>query len=152
MPRTARQLLDAFIESTARQPTNTQTLFADDGVYESPYLESLGLPWRYRGRAEVARCLDANRELFPKLAFHDVVIVAERADCVVAEYQFTTRSSRTSRVVHQLIVGRLEAAGGQIVLLRESVNLVEAALALFRYGLADARVPTDRDRAPSDDA
>ena len=152
MPRTARQLLDAFIESSARQATDTHTLFADDGVYEAPYLESLGLPWRFRGRGEVARCLDATRELFPELAFHDVVVVAETADRIVAEYQFTTRSSRTSRVVHQLIVGRLDAAGGQIVLLRETVNLVEAALALFRFGLADAHVPTDRDRSPADEA
>lgn len=146
--RTARQLLDAYIEQAARPSAATQALFADDGVYEAPYLESLGLPWRYRGRDEVARFLDAHRELFPQLAFHDVVIVAETAGCVVAEYQFTTRSSRTARMIHQLIVGRFEAANGRIALLRESVNLVEAALALFPYGLADARVPNDRDQAP----
>lgn len=149
--RTARQLLDAFIESAAQPSTTTHALFADDGVYEAPYLESLGLPWRYRGRDEVARFLDANRELFPQLAFHDLVIVAETPGCVVAEYQFTTRSSRTARMIHQLIVGRLEAADGQIVLLRESVNLVETALALFRYGLADSRVPNDRDRTSPDE-
>lgn len=148
--RTARQLLDAFIESAARPPAATQALFADDGVYEAPYLESLGLPWRYRGRDEIAQFLEANRALFPQLAFHDVVIVAETTGCVVAEYQFTTRSSRTARMIHQLVVGRLEAADGHIALLRESVNLVEAALALFPYGLADARVPHDREQAPPD--
>jgi ketosteroid isomerase-like protein len=143
--RTARQLFDAFIANAAQPSIPMHTLFAGDGVYEVPYLESLGLPWRYRGRDEVAGFLDAYRDLFPQLAFHDVVIVAETADCVVAEYQFTTRSSRTARVVHQLIVGRLEAAAGEIALLRESVNLVEMALALFRYGLADPRAPTDRE-------
>jgi ketosteroid isomerase-like protein len=149
--QTARQLLDALIENTAQQSTTTHTLFAEDGVYEVPYLESLGLPWRYRGRDEVARFLEANRALFPQLAFHDVVIVNETPGCVVAEYQFTTRATRTGRVIHQLIVGRLEAAEGQIALLRESVNLVEAALALFPHGLADPRVPNHRDQAPVDD-
>ena len=149
--RTARALLDEFIENTAQHSTITHALFADDGVYEAPYLESLGLPWRYRGRNEVARYLDAKRELFPQLSFHDVVIVAETRDCVVAEYQFTTRSSRTARMIHQLIVGRLHAADGRIVLLRESVNLVETALALFQYGLADSRVPNDRHQAFHDE-
>jgi ketosteroid isomerase-like protein len=145
--RTARQLLLALLEQI-QQPEVTHELFADDGIYEVPYLESLGLPWRYRGRREVAQRLEAIRELFPELAFHDVVIVAETTECVVAEYQFTTRSSRTGRMIHQLIVGRLESSDGQIVLLRESLNLVELALALYRHGLADDRVPSDRDGWP----
>ena len=142
---TARQLLNALLETTVQQPEATHALFADDGVYEAPYLESLGLPWRYRGRREVAERLDAVRELFPQLAFHDVEIVAETTGCVVAEYQFTTWSSRTERMIHQLIVGRLEAADGKITLLRESLNLVEMALALYPYGLADYNIPSDRD-------
>ena len=143
--RTARDLFDAFIANAARPAMPTHALFADDGVYEVPYLETLGLPWRYCGRDQVAGFFDAYRDLFPRLVFQDVVIVAETADCVVAEYQFTTRSSRTARMIHQLIVGRLEAAAGQIALLRESVNLAETALALFRDGLADPRVPHDRE-------
>ena len=131
-----------------RQPEAAHRLFADDGVYEAPYLESLGVPWRYRGRMQVAQRLDAICELFPQLTFHDVVIVTETLECVVAEYEFTTRSSRTGRMIHQLVVGRLESAGGQITLLRESVNLVELALALYRDGLADDRIPSDRDAWP----
>lgn len=131
-----------------RQPEAAHELFADDGIYEAPYLESLGVPWRYRGRLEVAQRLDAIRELFPRLTFHDAVIVAETAECVVAEYQFTTQSSRTGRMIHQLIVGRLESEDGQIILLRESLNLVEVALALYRRGLADDRIPSDRDGWP----
>ena len=142
--RTARQLLLAFLEQV-QQPEVTHELFADDGIYEAPYLESLGMPWRYRGRIEVAQHLDAVCGLFPQLTFHDVVIVAETLECVVAEYEFTTRSSRTGRMIHQLIVGRLESADGQIMLLRESLDLVELALALYRRGLADERIPSDRD-------
>ena len=145
--RTARQLLLAFLEQV-QQPEVTHELFADDGVYEAPYLESLGVPWRYRGRAEVAQHLDEIRELFPTLTFHDFLIVADTPECVVAEYQFTTRSSRTGRMIHQLIVGRLEAADGKIQLLRESLNLMELALALYRRGLADDRIPSDREAWP----
>jgi ketosteroid isomerase-like protein len=146
--RTPRQLLNAFFEATLQGTEVTVALFATDGLYEVPYLESLGLPWRYRGRDEIARFLAVNRELFPQLAFHDLVIVAESTDRVVAEYQFTTRSTRTARMIHQLIVGQLESAGGRIALLRESVNLVEMALALYPHGLADHRVPSDRDVGP----
>jgi len=146
--QTPRQLLNAFFETTLQGTDATVSLFAKDGLYEVPYLESLGLPWRYRGRDEIARFLAGNRELFPQLAFHDVVIVAESMDRVVAEYQFTTRSARTARMIHQLIVGRLEAADGRIGLLRESLNLVEMAFALYPHGLADHRVPSDRDVGP----
>jgi ketosteroid isomerase-like protein len=146
--QTARQLLQALLDAMASQPEAAHKLFADDGVYEAPYLESLGVPWRYRGREEVAQRLDALRELFPELAFHDIVIVVDTPECVVAEYEFTTRSSRTGRMIHQLIVGRLEAADGRIVLLRESLNLMELALALYRRGLADDRIPSDREAWP----
>lgn len=105
---------------------------------------SHGLPWRYRGCEEVNQLLLAHRALFPRHDFHDVVIVAATEGSVVAEYQYTTRSSRTTRMIHQLIVGRLESTGGRITLLRESVNLVEWALALYPRGLADYRVPPER--------
>jgi len=142
--RTARQLLQALLETLAQRPETTLSLFADDGVYEAPYLESLGLPWRYRGRAEVGRLLHVHHEMFPRLQFHDIVIVADAPDRVIAEYQFTARSTRTARMIHQLIVGRLESAEGRITLLREAVNLVELALGLYAHGLADYRVPSDR--------
>ena len=146
--RTPRELLTAFFEATLQGTEVTVALFAKNGLYEVPYLESLGLPWRYRGQDEIVRFLAANREMFPQLAFHDLVIVAESMGCVVAEYQFTTRSTRTGRMIHQLIVGRLESTDGRIALLRESVNLVEMALALYPHGLADHRVPSDRDVRP----
>lgn len=143
--QTTRDLFHAFLDLGGQRPDVTQTLFADDGVYEAPYLESLGLPWRYQGRREIEQHFEQRRDLFPGLLFHHRLIVADGGDCVVAEYQFTTRSSKTGRMVHQLIVGRLESAGGQITLLRETLNLVEMALALYRRGLADYQIPRDRD-------
>jgi hypothetical protein len=66
-----------------------------------------------------------------------VKVVCETPGVVVGEYEFTTKSSKTGRVIHQLFVGRLEAENGQIELLRESINLVELALAIYTNGLAD---------------
>jgi len=142
---TAAQLFDEFITSAFRDTRRFASLFAEDGAYEAPYLESLGLPWRYQGRKHVEEYLRDVRGTYPQLAFHDVEIVCATESCVVAEYEYTASSSKTGRMIHQLLVGRLEAAGGQIRLLREAVNLVEVALAMHVNGLADCKVPHDRD-------
>jgi uncharacterized protein len=76
--------------------------------------------------------------------FHDVKVVGETPDIVVGEYEFTTKASKTARVIHQLFVGRVEAENGQIKLLRESINLVELGLAIYTNGLADYKAPTER--------
>ena len=77
------------------------------------------------------------------MEFHDVEIVCETPQVVVAEYEFTTKSSRTGRTIHQLFVGWLVAENGQIKLLRESINLVELAVAIYPNGLSDYKVPAD---------
>ena len=71
-------------------------------------------------------------------------VVCETPDVVVGEYEFTTKASKTDRVIHQLFVGRLEAENGQIKLLRESINLVELGLAIYPNGLADYQAPTEK--------
>jgi len=143
--KTAQQLLEEYTSTAFRDIHWSASLFSEDGTYEVPYLESLGLPWRYQGRDQVEQYFGLIRNTYPELAFHDVEIVSVTENCVVAEYEFTTRSSKTGRVIHQLLVGRLEAADGQIQLLRESVNLVEFALATYVNGLADCKVPDYRD-------
>ena len=62
---------------------------------------------------------------------------------VFAEYEFTARSSKTGRTIHELFFGRLVAENGRIKLLRESVNLVELALGVFPNGLADYKAPSE---------
>lgn len=61
----------------------------------------------------------------------------ETADQVLGEYEFTTASSKTGRMIHQLFFGRLVAQNGEISLLRESISLVELSLAIYPNGLAD---------------
>ena len=119
-------------------------MFAENGTFEMPYLESLGFPWRYEGREKVEGFFKFIRELYLDMDFHDVKIVRETPDVVVGEYEFTTKSSKTGRMIHQLFVGRLESENGKIKLLRESINLVELGLAIFPNGLADYKVPAER--------
>jgi hypothetical protein len=80
----------------------------------------------------------------PDIDLHDVKVVCETPDVVVGEYEVTTKSSRTGRVIHQLFVGRLEAENGRIKLLRQSINLVELGLAIYKNGLAEDKAPIER--------
>jgi hypothetical protein len=84
------------------------------------------------------------RDLDPDMDLHDVKVVCETPDVAVGEYEFTTKSSRTGRVIRQLFVGRLEAENRKIKLLRESINLVELGLAIYTNGLAEDKAPIER--------
>ena len=140
----ARQLLEEFTASSFRDPKKAAEMFAEDGAFEMPYLDSLGFPWRYEGREKVEGFFKFVRDLYPDMDLHDVKVVCETPDVVAAEYELTTKSSKTDRVIHQLFVGRLEADDGQIKLLRESINLVELGLAIYPNGLADYKAPTEK--------
>ena len=140
----ARQLLEEFTASSFRDPKKAAEMFAEGGAFEMPYLDSLGFPWRYEGREKIEEFFEFVRDLYPDMDFHDVKVVCETPDVVVGEYEFTTKSSKTDRVIHQLFVGRLEAENGQIKLLRESINLVELGLAIYPNGVADYKSPTEK--------
>jgi uncharacterized protein len=142
--KNARQLLEEFTASSFRDPRKAAEMFAEDGAFEMPYLESLGFPSRYIGREKIEGFFQFVRGLYPDMEFHDVRVVCETPQVVVGEYEFTTPSSKTGRTIHQLFVGRLEAQNGQIQLLRESINLVELGLAIYPNGLADYNVPANR--------
>jgi hypothetical protein len=48
--KNARQILEEFTASSFRAPKKAAEMFAEDGAFEMPYLDSLGFPWRYEGR------------------------------------------------------------------------------------------------------
>lgn len=142
--KNARQILEEFTSPSFRDPRKAAEMFAEDGAFEMPYLGSLGFPWRHEGREKVKAFFKFVRDLYPDMDFHDVKVVCETPDVMAGEYEFTTKSSKTGRVIHQLFVGRLEAENGQIKLLRESINLVELGLAIYKNGLADYKTPRER--------
>ena len=101
----ARQLLEEFTASSFRDPKKAAEMFAEDGAFEMPYLDSLGFPWRYEGREKVEGFFKFVRDLYPDMDLHDVKVVCEMPDVVVGEYEFTAKSSKTDRVIHPLFGG-----------------------------------------------
>jgi hypothetical protein len=142
--RNAQELLEEFTAASFRDPKKAAEMFTDDGAFEMPYLEGVGLPGRYEGREAIEGFFRSVRELYPDMDLENVKVMMDTPEQVFAEYEFTAQSSKTGRTIHLLFFGRLVAEGGKIKLLRESVNLVELALGVFPNGLADYKVPSEQ--------
>ena len=140
--RNARELLEEFTASSFRDPTKAAEMFAEDGAFEMPYLESVGVPGRYEGRDAIERFFRFVRDLYPDMDLENVKVMIDTPEQAFAEYEFTAQSSKTGRTIHELFFGRLVAENGKIKLLRESVDLVGVALGVFPNGLADYKVPS----------
>jgi len=139
--KTAKELLEEFTAASFRDPKKAAEMFSEDGAFEMPYLESVGVPGRYQGRDAIEGFFRFVRDIYPDLDLENVKVMIETPEQVFAEYEFTAQSSKTGRTIHELLFGRLVAEDGKIKLLRESVNLVEVALGVFPNGLADYKAP-----------
>ena len=139
----ARVLLEEFTAASFRDPKKAAEMFSEDGAFEMPYLESFGFPGRYEGREAIEGFFRFVRDVYPDMDLENVKVMIETPEQVFAEYEFTAQSSKTGRIIHELLFGRLIAEHGKIKLLREAVNLVEVALGVFPNGLADYRVPSE---------
>ncbi len=107
--------------ASIRDPERAAALFADDGVFELPFLRSLGVKPRYAGRREIVALLHQLLNLYPAHA----------------------RAAATGRTVHHLFAGYLVAKDGEISLLRESFNPLAMAQAQLPNGVADIGPPGD---------
>lgn len=118
-------------------------LFAEDGVVELPFLHSVGIEPRYQGRAAIAGFYDMVKQLYPDFAFkpEDIHLLIETPEQMFAEYTAHATAAATGRLIHHLFAARLVAGGGQIKLLRESLNVVAAAQALLPEGVAALPAP-----------
>ena len=119
-------------------------LFAEDGVLELPFLHSLGIPTRHQGREAIANLYDfVGGTLYPGFSFkpENTLVLIDTKDQVYAEYLTHTRAAATGRLIHHLFTGYLVAEGGKIKLLREALNTVAGAQALFPNGVADLTPP-----------
>ena len=141
--KNAKELLEEFTAASFRDPKKAAGMFTEDGAFEMPYLESLGVPGRYEGREAIEGFFRFVREVYPDMDLENVKVMIDTPEQVFAEYEFTAQSSKTGRTIHALFFGRLIAEEGKIKLLRESVNLVEVALGVFPNGLADYKAPSE---------
>jgi ketosteroid isomerase-like protein len=135
---TAKELFLAYLENI-RDPKAAAALFAEDGAVELPYLTSIGIPYRTEGRAAIQTFIENLLVTVPDYQFHNIRVHIETPDQVFGEYDVDATVQETGRPFRQHYAGRLVAKNGKISLLRESLDLVLAAKALFPNGLADIK-------------
>ena len=132
---TAKELMLGYISGSAEQ---SGALFADNGTLELPYLASIGLPPVMTGPRAITDFLSfLHGSLYPGFSFEDVNIHIETPGQVFAEYHINHKSGISGKDVKQQFFGHLESADGKIKRLREAIDVVVAAEAIFPNGLAD---------------
>jgi uncharacterized protein len=138
----AKTLLLEFL-SAVTHGENAAALFAEDGAVELPFLHSLGIAWRHRGRPAIRKLQDQLAEFYLDFGFppEDTHVLIDTPAQVFAEYMAHPSGRATGRTVHHLFTGRLVAENGQIKLLRESLNPFAVGQALLPGGVKDLRDP-----------
>jgi uncharacterized protein len=124
-------------------PEKASTVFAEDGVFEMPYLVSLGMEPRYEGRENIRGLISAVLELYPDWRFEakDVKVWIDTPTQAFAEYVAHPTAAATGRKVHHLLMGLVVVENGEITLLRESLNTLAAVQAVLPGGAADLPAP-----------
>jgi hypothetical protein len=138
----SKDLLFEYLASI-RDPKRAASLFANDGVFELPFLRSLGVEPRYVGRLQITALLTQLLKLYPNFAFapDDIHILIETPEKTFAEYVAHARAAATGRTLHHLFTGYLVAKAGEIQLLRETFNPLAMAQAQLPNGVADVGPP-----------
>ena len=138
----AKTLLLEFLAAVTHGQ-DAAALFAEDGAVELPFLHSLGIPWRHRGRQAIRELQDSLARLYLDFAFEpeETHVLIDTPEQVFAEYMAHPTVAATGRTVHHLFTGRLVAENGQIKLLRESLNPFAVGQALLPGGVKDLTNP-----------
>jgi uncharacterized protein len=133
--KTAKELMLGYIQGTAE---HSGALFAENGTLELPYLASIGLPPVLKGPAKIAKFLGfLHGTLYPGFVFEDVKVHIDTPDQVFAEYHINNKSGISGKDVQQQFFGHLEAKDGKITRLREAIDVIVAAEAIYPNGLKD---------------
>jgi len=66
--KNSKALLLEYLASV-RDPERAASLFAEDGVFELPFLRSLGVEPRYTGRRQITALVHKLLDLYPDFAF-----------------------------------------------------------------------------------
>jgi ketosteroid isomerase-like protein len=138
----AKTLLLDFLAAVTRGE-DVSALFAEDGALELPFLHSLGIPWRHRGRQAIGDLQVSLAGLYQDFGFppEDTYILINTPEQVFAEYMTHATVRATGRTFHHLFAARLVAENGLIKLVRESLNVIAAAQALLPGGVKDLPDP-----------
>src|SRR5688572_4718449 len=140
----SKALLLEYLASIS-DPERAASLFAENGVFELPFLRSIGVEPRYSGRIAIGALLNQLIKLFPDISFapEDIRVLIETPEKTFAEYVTHAHAAATGRTLHQQFSGYLVAKGGKIELLRETFNPLAQAQAQLPNGVADIGPPGD---------
>jgi ketosteroid isomerase-like protein len=138
----AKTLLLEFLAAVTHGQ-DAAALFAEDGAVELPFLHSVGIPWRHRGRQAIRDLQDQLAGFYLDFAFkpEETHVLIDTPEQVFAEYMAHPTVRATGRTLHHLFTARLVAENGQIKLVRESLNPFAAAQALLPGGVKDLPDP-----------
>src|SRR6266436_9893134 len=83
----AKTLLLEFLAAVTHGQ-DAAALFAEDGAVELPFLHSVGIPWRNRGRQAISKLQDSLAGLYLDFAFRpeDTHVLIDTPEQVFAEY------------------------------------------------------------------
>src|SRR5260370_33643292 len=83
----AKTLLLEFLAVVTRGQ-DAAALFAEDGAVELPFLHSLGIPWRHRGRQAIRELQNSLGGVYREFCFppEDTHVLIYTPDKVFAEY------------------------------------------------------------------
>ena len=101
----ARELLSQFFDGLREVDTSVERcvdLFADDGVFEFPYLATIGVNPRFEGRAAVRDVLNLIRSHYPSFALSNIAIHDLKDEHgLFVEYHSESPINGTDRVYRQ---------------------------------------------------
>src|SRR4030081_2718689 len=110
--------------ASVRDPERAASLFADDGVFELPFLRALGVEPRYTGRREITALLHQLLKLYPDFTFapDDTRILIETPEKTFAEYEAHARAAATGRTAHHQLAVYLVPGAGKRKVQSEALN------------------------------
>jgi ketosteroid isomerase-like protein len=138
---TAHELLTEFFDCLRSLSTSVDrcaNLFAEDGVFEFPYMPTIGIPARFQGHEAIRGVLELIRSHFPSFTLSNIGIhELKDGSGLFVEYHSESFIDGTDKVYAQDYVSHLVVENGKIKLLREYLNIISSARALLPKGLAD---------------
>jgi ketosteroid isomerase-like protein len=135
-PRTPRAVLERFQQAAIdRDLTSMVDLYSEDAIHEFPFTRP-GLPSRLEGREQIRAFMQANWEMSPlQYEAYRNVVVHETVDpeVIIVEQTAAGTSAATGREFALPNIVVLKVRRGQIVHIRDYVNVVAAAEAAGRH-------------------
>jgi ketosteroid isomerase-like protein len=116
-------------------------LFAEDGVFEFPYLPAIGLPGKFEGKDAIRTVLKLVQSQVSSFSVSHIVIHdLKDPSALFVEYHTEGQTKGTGRLYAQDYVSHLVVSDGKIRLMREYLNVIASARAMLPNGLVDVPV------------